>query len=246
MIPRILDMLFLSAPHLAGDDVRQRSEERRRYRFYPRHPRGWRLAGDNDLNLFHNVSIHATLAGGDGESVPVLQVRRRFYPRHPRGWRHQYLDKPMQMSRFLSTPPSRVATGGRGGASQRLLGFYPRHPRGWRPLVAASASHHSMFLSTPPSRVATKENQILRWMNLQFLSTPPSRVATAKTRIQTTILLCFYPRHPRGWRQRSQGCSEAHHFWFLSTPPSRVATCGAIYGDSTDNVSIHATLAGGD
>ena len=43
MIPRILDMLFLSAPHLAGDDVRQRSEERRRYRFYPSHPRGWRL-----------------------------------------------------------------------------------------------------------------------------------------------------------------------------------------------------------
>lgn len=43
MIPRILDMLFLSAPHLAGDDVRQRSEERRRYRF----------------------SIHAALAGGD-------------------------------------------------------------------------------------------------------------------------------------------------------------------------------------
>lgn len=42
MIPRILDTLFLSAPHLAGDDVRQRSEERRRYRFYPRHPRGWR------------------------------------------------------------------------------------------------------------------------------------------------------------------------------------------------------------
>ena len=179
MIPRILDTLFLSVPHLAGDDVRQRSEERRRYRFYPRHPRGWRLAGDNDLNLFHNVSIHATLAGGDGESVPVLQVRRRFYPRHPRGWRHQYLDKPMQMSRFLSTPPSRVATGGRGGASQRLLGFYPRHPRGWRPLVAASASHHSMFLSTPPSRVAT---------------TPGSPRSSSHFR--------FYPRHPRGWRRR--------------------------------------------
>ena len=50
MIPRILDMLFLSAPHLAGDDVRQRSEERRRYRFYPRHPLGWRQAG-NARNL---------------------------------------------------------------------------------------------------------------------------------------------------------------------------------------------------
>ena len=179
MIPRILDMLFLSAPHLAGDDVRQRSEERRRYRFYPRHPRGWRLAGDNDLNLFHNVSIHATLAGGDGESVPVLQVRRRFYPRHPRGWRHQYLDKPMQMSRFLSTPPSRVATGGRGGASQRLLGFYPRHPRGWRLRnIRNNQLRFIWFLSTPPSRVATGQSIPPSSSDITFLSTPPSRVAT--------------------------------------------------------------------
>ena len=87
MIPRILDMLFLSAPHLAGDDVRQRSEERRRYRFYPRHPRGWRpvtgsLAyGDSEFLSTppsrvatepvyqqrgrQRVSIRATLAGGD-------------------------------------------------------------------------------------------------------------------------------------------------------------------------------------
>ena len=224
MIPRILDMLFLSAPHLAGDDVRQRSEERRRYRFYPRHPRGWRLAGDNDLNLFHNVSIHATLAGGDGESVPVLQVRRRFYPRHPRGWRHQYLDKPMQMSRFLSTPPSRVATGGRGGASQRLLGFYPRHPRGWRPLVAASASHHSMFLSTPPSRVATTPGSPRSSSHFRFYPRHPrgwrpghdfSWPRVDKVSIHATLAggdplrlflealhRCFYPRHPRGWRRR--------------------------------------------
>lgn len=44
-------MLFLSAPHLAGDDVRQRSEERRRYRFYPRHPHGWRQLPSLSLSL---------------------------------------------------------------------------------------------------------------------------------------------------------------------------------------------------
>ena len=88
MIPRILDMLFLSAPHLADDDVRQRSEERRRYRFYPCRPRGWRLvhvpADRSNDRMFlstppsrvatptidsvdrrNDVSIHATLAGGD-------------------------------------------------------------------------------------------------------------------------------------------------------------------------------------
>ena len=93
MIPRILDMLFLSAPHLAGDDVRQRSEERRRYRFYPSHPRGWRLrrsrvylgkdtflstppsrVATRSVGVFGSttfrVSIHATLAGGDCERLP--------------------------------------------------------------------------------------------------------------------------------------------------------------------------------
>lgn len=88
MIPRILDMLFLSAPHLAGDDVRQRSEERRRYRFYPRHPRVWRLAADNDKRAPGDVSTHATLAGGD----------TYIYPQYT------------TINEFLSTPPSRVAT----------------------------------------------------------------------------------------------------------------------------------------
>ena len=66
MIPRILDTLFLSVPHLAGDDVRQRSEERRRYCFYPRHPRGWRRSARMMARRGSRVSIHATPAGGDG------------------------------------------------------------------------------------------------------------------------------------------------------------------------------------
>ena len=60
---------------------------------------------------YSRVSIHATLAGGDG---PAAQ-------------------RPAATPKFLSTPPSRVATS--GGASP--------------------AASFSMFLSTPPSRVAT-------------------------------------------------------------------------------------------
>ena len=126
-------MLFLSAPHLAGDDVRQRSEERRRYRFYPRHPRGWRrieakdakiaeqflstppsrvaTAGKADGQEAGEVSIHATLAGGDSPT--------------------SYGGTGVEM--FLSTPPSRVAT---------LSGWF-------------GSRHTHSFLSTPPSRVAT-------------------------------------------------------------------------------------------
>ena len=62
----------------------------------------------------------------------------------------------MYLVRFLSTPPSRVAT------------IY------WRRLMSAC----NAFLSTPPSRVATVRT-MLSYSGLSlFLSTPPSRVAT--------------------------------------------------------------------
>ena len=58
---------------------------------------------------------------------------------------------------------------------------------------------------------------------IMFLSTPPSRVATVGWAIAHPFTLCFYPRHPRGWRQPPEaGTAEAGEF--LSTPPSLVAT----------------------
>ena len=59
------------------------------HRFYPRHPRGWRRYVRKLHRRAIFVSIHATLAGGDpvcGYAVPLMWL-------------------------FLSTPPSRVATG---------------------------------------------------------------------------------------------------------------------------------------
>ena len=200
MIPRILDMLFLSAPHLAGDDVRQRSEERRRYRFYPRHPRGWRPHSWRVLGGSFRVSIHATLAGGDecGLSDSVIGAL------------------------FLSTPPSRVATsavsvsiaradvsihatlaGGDGCCSDRggdMVCFYPRHPRGWRPAIGATLGYavivsiHATLAGGDASASTVSAGEV------SFLSTPPSRVATILVQPQRTHFHCFYPRHPRGWR----------------------------------------------
>ncbi len=82
------------------------------------------------------VSIHATLAGGDGPaSARHTTTPTRFYPRHPRGWR-----RPGPVLRMF-----------------RLFRFYPRHPRGWRLFRRLDPAHIvTMFLSTPPSRVATR------------------------------------------------------------------------------------------
>ena len=58
------------------------------FRFYPRHPRGWRQAPQGLMRPFRPVSIHATLAGGDMRAFCVALPFLSFYPRHPRGWRH--------------------------------------------------------------------------------------------------------------------------------------------------------------
>ena len=80
--------------------------------FYPRHPRGWRRGFAARAKGLHRVSIHATLAGGDGLSnAPDLST-----------------------AAFLSTPPSRVATRDCPHRDRPQQRFYPRHPRGWRPI----------------------------------------------------------------------------------------------------------------
>ena len=168
--------------------------------FYPRHPRGWRRPRVFFLVHRRQVSIHATLAGGDGRPFRPFLRYSSFYPRHPRGWRQKQheTDRIFQRVSIHAT-----LAGGDRLRSLRLplcAGFYPRHPRGWRRGVIRKFSvgflvsiHATLaggdlrpptpltawwaFLSTPPSRVATTY-----WprctSQTAFLSTPPSRVAT--------------------------------------------------------------------
>ena len=132
MIPRILDMLFLSAPHLAGDDVRQRSEERRRYRFYPRHPHGWRRTTSKEC-----------------------QIPFRFYPRHPRGWR-RFFALWMCYSPIVSIHATLA-----GGDISLLKSGWTTVVSIHATLAGGDAASrprsraYALFLSTPPSRVAT-------------------------------------------------------------------------------------------
>ena len=213
--------------------------------FYPRHPRGWRHKFPLGNYKTIEVSIHATLAGGD------------LHPYHRQDWTQA----------FLSTPPSRVATGKHGKQGRRRYSFYPRHPRGWRLDGITIKNTQKEFLSTPPSRVATRATRapLHFWL---FLSTPPSRVATRSGSPCWWTRSGFYPRHPRGWRPEQVGSNEwgfgvsihatlaggdtppslsgASHGKFLSTPPSRVATTAGNNIIPRIKVSIHATLAGGD
>ena len=192
--------------------------------FYPRHPRGWRRRRMLSALANRCISIHATLAGGDGRHVPRAAVQLYFYPRHPRGWRPASWRPPPRSTPFLSTPPSRVAT-----------------------TVSDKDKVLVEFLSTPPSRVATRLKDLGLTIRERFLSTPPSRVATLWSCARSTAPAYFYPRHPRGWRRRSfihkvvfQGISI--HATLAGGDDTPFEGGVSAYHP----VSIHATLAGGD
>ena len=101
--------------------------------FYPRHPRGWRRRERVRQGKPRNVSIHATLAGGDSYGAGRATNRKPF----------------------LSTPPSRVATTYRhiAGIVMEVSIHATLAGGDWE--NCAGKPRRSSFLSTPPSRVAT-------------------------------------------------------------------------------------------
>ena len=187
------------------------------------------LAGGDIVHVVNfalnvGVSIHATLAGGDALCCISGNSSACFYPRHPRGWRRDTGRFRHGCGRFLSTPPSRVAT----------------------ILISRGGGGYAVFLSTPPSRVATRTQFRELRPSRCFYPRHPRGWRRSHTRGSAGLFSCFYPRHPRGWRRSfffslesqltvsihatlaggdsSRGSTAFLFSKFLSTPPSRVAT----------------------
>ena len=138
--------------------------------------RGATSASDTERRLI-DISIHAPLAGSDDPPYVLCSRRSDFYPRSPRGERHRGQDGRQMRMEFLSTLPSRGATGTSSRAAQAggisihapLAGsdtisvcsiptksdFYPRSPRGERRWPLWLGGVLGVFLSTLPSRGAT-------------------------------------------------------------------------------------------
>ena len=214
--------------------------------FYPRHPRGWRLSKSLIPADDWIVSIHATLAGGDSILQDIL----------------------VHYAVFLSTPPSRVATAVisvavlfpavsihatlAGGDPRHRWGrtrssrFYPRHPRGWRPhnvTVEFQATAVSIHATLAGGDTGSSTNCVcIR----KFLSTPPSRVATELSHTTRRFSLCFYPRHPRGWRRYSRDDGKAYMMVSIHATLAGGDFDKPLIDNDLKAVSIHATLAGGD
>ena len=146
--------------------------------FNPRHPCGWRrffpfscfrvitfqstppmrvaTSVTKALHPLHQISIHATHAGGDqSEALRTAATSKDFNPRHPCGWRQKGGMFLLVLSTFQSTPPMRVATSGMSLAEQEgFISIHATHAGGDLPPLA-KYFFPTKFQSTPPMRVAT-------------------------------------------------------------------------------------------
>ena len=172
-----------------------------------------------------DVSIHATLAGGDhaqdvyegtpleflstppsrvatGRLSSVLRRRICFYPRHPRGWRHcAFL---VFVVFFTVSIHATLAGGDRPfcGFSARFFRFYPRHPRGWRPAESDmqnplfDVSIHATLAGGDPHRQGYPKPGREVSIHATLAGGDPAIRPAGGVRLES-----FYPRHPRGWRR---------------------------------------------
>ena len=170
-----------------------------------------------------NVSIHATLAGGDRMPLRSYTSRRQF----------------------LSTPPSRVATAWDMTYDYWVQGFYPRHPRGWRQALGFVADKYKRVSIHATLAGGDAYKAEVPYPLSGFLSTPPSRVATKNIyKIDKYKEVSIHATLAGG--DEKMPLIVFQTLLFLSTPPSRVATNGILALAGIEDVSIHATLAGGD
>ena len=102
------------------------------------------------------VSIHATLAGGDIEDSAIHVTAEEFLSTPPSRVATSVIPfEPMWEQLFLSTPPSRVATAVAGGVITMLIVSIHATLAGGDILGFFAGGAVHQFLSTPPSRVAT-------------------------------------------------------------------------------------------
>ena len=214
--------------------------------FYPRPPRGGRLAQQN-----------------------LWPVGQHFYPRPPRGGRPDPEDTcECWEVNFYPRPPR----GGRPGTSRRqhrpATHFYPRPPRGGRRSSSTIGTSSSMISihalreegdprcprPVPASHIsihALREEGDPRRPRLpqhikEFLSTPSARRATRSKSCCSCSTAYFYPRPPRGGRRPRPKVRIRRPSHFYPRPPRGGRHLRQHVRSGIHPISIHALREEGD
>ena len=167
--------------------------------FYPRPPRGGRLARSGLSSRCSCISIHALREEGDLPRQPAPAKRSYFYPRPPRGGRLKPPDAQWYKNQFLSTPSARRATWTHGTMQTTILFLSTPSARRATAALGEQPVYNKDFYPRPPRGGRLTERYIIITEST-FLSTPSARRATVAIRSDNGILRNFYPRPPRGGR----------------------------------------------
>ena len=203
-------------------DVKVSSRSSSSKNFYPRPPRGGRLAQQNFRPVGQRISIHALREEGDDTPDDIQRWNSNFYPRPPRGGRLTRSRGCAQRQQISIHALREEGDAGNGGSDSAQGNFYPRPPRGGRQRGAARRAGGWKFLSTPSARRATGCEDsfgLLRGISIHALR----EEGDPKSRRRKSRQVYFYPRPPRGGRLKADD-PEQRSGVFLSTPSARRAT----------------------
>ena len=193
------------------------------FNFYPRPPRGGRLAGRYGLRDAHSISIHALREEGDNDVVLIHHDGNliSIHALREEGDFHS-------TANLLFCPCISIHALREEGDSGRMS-------RGQRPCT---------FLSTPSARRATsyfRGRGYITQISIHALREEGDWIVRHPAQGHAH----FYPRPPRGGRQ-GQRDIYASRLAFLSTPSARRATEVLTRSVFTLNISIHALREEGD
>ena len=193
--------------------------------FYPRPPRGGRHIFRQSLAYLIPISIHALREEGDPSHPPHLPLPAISIHALREEGDPSFFDRRYHNGRFLSTPSARRATKlpPRKRSSQK--NFYPRPPRGGRLSTKGIPAAAFRFLSTPSARRATSAAGT-EGLTVAFLSTPSARRATVlPSPARGEVEISIHALREEGDQNQQRRLTEMTEF--LSTPSARRATrCG--------------------
>ena len=213
--------------------------------FYPRPPRGGRLARWVLICGCSKISIHALREEGDSPGTAMI----------------------LPCTRFLSTPSARRATFHCWAkiVLNHVISIHALREEG-DIITTVFCSAERLFLSTPSARRATKNPQFgfvvhdisihalreegdsgrRRWLSMPYNFYPrPPRGGRPVPSSETTSVEDFYPRPPRGGRHQEEA-RRLHGKDFYPRPPRGGRRVAREWIPAPPDISIHALREEGD
>ena len=192
------------------------------------------------------ISIHAPREGSDLGCtflIGAMVAISIHAPREGSDCRTWYMD--LSNGRFLSTLPARGATSPASIRPVSQRNFYPRSPRGERPALAADKTIHTAISIHAPREGSDDPHGRLQHHRRTISIHAPREGSDCSMCSCCARPNNFYPRSPRGERQRKSR-AFCGRFYFYPRSPRGERQVRPLPPIVMEDISIHAPREGSD